>query len=63
MSAWIDTRTTTPADTEAAERYHAPHISLRDDWEADDLPPMPVGDIDQDTPIARAWFALTGEPL
>lgn len=63
MAEWIDTRTTTPADCEAAERYHAPHIGLRDDWEADDLPAMTAGEVDQDTPIARAWFALTGEPL
>lgn len=63
MSAWIDKRTRHVTDTEAAERHHAPEIGLRDDWERDDLPPMPVGDIDQDTPIARAWFALTGRPL
>ena len=60
---WIDTRTRHVIDTEAAEYHHAPHISLRDDWEADDLPPMPVGDIDQDTPIARAFLRVVGRPL
>lgn len=63
MNHHRDLVTTTPADAIAWEYAHAPEIGLRDDWEADDLPPMPVGDIDQDTPIARAWFALTGEPL